>query len=73
MMLKPQDIKYHTCPLCKEPATVLVEIENDALFYLDSNGNVQYYCTNCLTTFSVDAAGNVVSIKLTARTGRNEE
>jgi hypothetical protein len=66
MKPKPRDIKYRICPRCKEQAIVLVDIEDDALFYFDSNGNVQYQCINirCMTTFSVDAAGNVVSIKL---------
>jgi hypothetical protein len=66
MKPKPQDIKYHICPRCKEQATVLVDIEDDALFYLDNNDNVQYQCINirCLTTFSVDAAGNVIFIRL---------
>lgn len=66
MMPKPEDIKYHICPRCKEQATVLVDLEDDDLFYLDHNGNVQYQCTNiyCITTFSVDTDGDVVSIKL---------
>lgn len=66
MKPKPEDIKYHICPRCKKLATVLVGIKDDAHFYLDKNGNVQYQCTNkrCRITFSVDAAGNVIFIKL---------
>ncbi len=64
--MRSQTLKYHTCPRCKKQAIVLVDIEDNANFYRDSMGNVQYQCTNikCRTTFSIDRNGKVVTIKL---------
>ncbi len=62
--MRPQDVKYHLCPRCREQATVLVDIKDNANFDRDDMGNIQYRCTHCCTTFSVDGNGNVITIKL---------
>jgi len=62
--MKSLDVKHHPCPRCKKQATVLVEIEDNAHFYRDAMGNIQYRCTHCQTTFSIDSNGNVIAIKL---------
>ncbi len=64
--MRPQDVKYHTCPrsCCGRQAIVLVDIKDDAVFHRDGMGNIQYRCTHCGTTFSIDSSGNVVTIQL---------
>ena len=62
--MKSHKLKYHTCPHCQKQATVLVEIEDKRHFYRDTEGNVQYHCTSCNTTFSIDTNGNVISTLL---------
>src|SRR5437763_1334336 len=41
MKPKPQDVKHHICPRCKKPATVLVDIKDDAHFYPDKYAGVK--------------------------------
>ncbi len=61
--MRPQDVKYYPCPRCRKQATVLVGIKDNAHFCRDDMGNIQYQCTNCQTTFSVDRGGHIVTIK----------
>jgi transcription elongation factor Elf1 len=62
--MKPQDVKYHRCPRCARQATVIVQFENSSAFERDEQGNIQYHCTHCGTTFAIDQQGMVI-IQLT--------
>jgi transposase-like protein len=51
-----QAIRFHQCPYCAAPATLIANVEETRL-YLDANASRQYYCTSCNSVFSVNAQG----------------
>jgi len=63
-IMMPQDVKYHTCPRCKKQAIILVDVEDNTIFYRDDMANIQYKCVNCGIIFSIDKNGKIVLIKL---------
>ncbi len=54
------ELKYQTCPIDKDQAILLVDLETESAPATDENGNLQYYCLAGQHVFSVDEDGKTI-------------
>ena len=54
------ELRYQTCPIDKDQAILLVDLETESAPATDGNGNLQYYCLAGQHVFSVDEDGETI-------------
>jgi hypothetical protein len=54
------ELRYQTCPIDKDRAILLVDLETESAPATDENGNLQYYCLAGQHIFSVDEDGETI-------------
>lgn len=54
------ELMYQTCPIDKDRALLLVDLETESAPATDENGNLQYYCLAGQHVFSVDEDGETI-------------
>ena len=54
------ELRYQTCPIDKDQAILLVDLETESAPATDENGNLQYYCLAGQNVFSVDEDGETI-------------
>jgi hypothetical protein len=54
------ELRYQTCPIDKDQAILLVDLETESAPATDENGNLQYYCLAGQHVFSVDEDGKTI-------------
>jgi len=54
------ELRYQTCPIDKDRAILLVDLETESAPATDENGNLQYYCLAGQHVFSVDEDGKTI-------------
>ena len=54
------ELMYQTCPIDKDRAILLVDLETESAPATDENGNLQYYCLAGQHVFSVDEDGKTI-------------
>ena len=54
------ELRCQKCPVDKDQAILLVDLETESAPATDENGNLQYYCLAGKHVFSVDEDGEVI-------------